>query len=149
MEKDDKDLQLEVERSAVEVKQSEEEMQDVTELFEDPAPLTREEILAGSREENKYGDERTMQWRLKAGTFAFSSGLLLAGIVVLVYALTSGRVPVEMMFVVCGMQAVQGIIIGIKCSGKIKKVYMAQGVVFAVLTAAFLALWILQLCGVM
>ena len=136
--------QEEVERAEEQTAEAEQ-----TATEEENTPLSREEILAASRKENKYGDEMSMQWRDRAGTLAFSAGLLLSGIVMLVTVLVKNYLPYEVYLIICGMQAVQGLAIGIKCSGKIKKVYLIQGILFAVLAALFLAVWILQLCGVL
>ena len=136
--------QEEVERTEEQTAEAEQ-----TATEEENKPLSREEILAASRKENKYGDEMSMRWRERAGTLAFSAGLLLSGIVMLVTVLVKNYLPYEVYFIICGMQAVQGLIIGIKCTGKIKKVYLTLGIMFAVFTAIFLTIWILQLCGVL
>lgn len=139
----------EIERAEEQTAEAEQLQEKQTATEEGNTPLSREEILAASRKENKYGDEMSMQWREKAGTLAFSTGLLLSGIVMLVTVLVKNYLPNEVYFIICGMQAVQGLTIGIKCTGKLKKVYLTQGILFAVLTALFLTFWILQLCGVL
>ena len=151
-EKDDYAFEIgteEAERAEEQTADAGQPQVDQTATEEENTPLSREEILAASRKENKYGDEMSMQWRDRAGTLAFSAGLLLSGIVMLVTVLVKNYLPYEVYLIICGMQAVQGLAIGIKCSGKIKKVYLIQGILFAVLAALFLAVWILQLCGVL
>lgn len=151
-EKDDYAFEIgteEAERAEEQTADAGQPQEEQTATEEENTPLSRDQILEASRKENKYGDEMSMQWREKAGTLAFSTGLLLSGIVMLVTVLVKNYLPYEVYLIICGMQAVQGLAIGIKCSGRIKKVYLIQGVLFAVLTALFLAVWILQLCGVL
>lgn len=147
MEDKKNELQLEVPQSVVETGQSEEQLQDVTELFEEPAPLSREQILEASRKENKNGDERERQSYIKANSFAFSIGLFFAGIIILVSSLVEGKFPVNVLLITTAMQAAQAFIVarGVR---KIKKFYLSQCILFSVLTVCFLVLWILQLCGI-
>lgn len=118
------------------------------EVAENSQP-TREDVLAASRAENKHGDEMEMQWLAKAGTLAFSFGLLLAGIIELVTVIVKGYSPYEVLLIVCGMQTVNSLIVGIRGAKKTKKLYLALGGTFGVLTVIFTVFWILQLCGVM
>ena len=85
--------------------------------------LSREEILAISREENKHGDEREKQYYLKANSLAFSVGLFIAGIIIIVTVLTSGRMPAEIFLLICAMQAEQSIVIAVG-TRKLRKMYL-------------------------
>ena len=109
--------------------------------------LSKEEILAKSREENKSGDEREKQQYAIANSLGFSVGLMLAGIVVLISVICTDRLPVEVMFVVTAMQSVQALLIGVKVRRQ-RKLYLTVGIVECVLSVVFLILWILELCGV-
>ena len=117
------------------------------EVEEKTNALTKEEILAKSREENKSGDEREKQQYAIANSLGFSVGLMLAGIVVLISVICTDRLPVEVMFVVTAMQSVQALLIGVKVRRQ-RKLYLSVGIVECVLSVVFLILWILELCGV-
>ncbi len=108
---------------------------------------TKEEILEMSRKENENGDEREKQYYVKANSFAFSIGLLVAGIIILVTVITSGRCPAEILLITCAMQAVQSFVVALG-NRKMKKLYLTIGIVECVLAVFFLVFWILQLCGV-
>lgn len=123
-----------------------ENLVETEEVEEKTTALTKEEILAKSREENKSGDEREKQQYSIANSLGFSIGLMLAGIVVLISVICTDRLPVEVMFVVAAMQSVQAILIGVKV--RQRKLYLTVGIVEGVLSAVFLILWILELCGV-
>lgn len=125
----------------------EEENKIPEENAEKPAQLTREEILAASREENKNGDERERQGVAKAGSLAFSTGLLIAGVILIVTAIRDDRFPAEIMLIVCGMQAVQNLVVA-HGYRKLRKLYLTLGITQAVIAVIFLVFWILQLCGV-
>lgn len=114
---------------------------------EEVAQPTREEILAMSREENKNGDEKERQYFLKANSYAFAIGLLMAGIIILVSSLVQNRLPIEVMLIIMAMQSTQFFIAahGVR---KTRKIYLTLGICFAVLAVVFLVFWILQLCGV-
>ncbi|MDE6691046.1 MAG: hypothetical protein K2K04_03665 [Clostridia bacterium] len=114
---------------------------------EEKTQLSREEILAMSREENKNGDEREKQFYLKANSFALSIGLLLAGVIILVTSLVESRFPVEVMLITMAMQSVQSFIAarGVR---KTRKLYLVVGIAEAVCAVFFLVFWILTLCGV-
>lgn len=116
-------------------------------MEENKTELSREEILAGSREENKNGDEREKQYFLKANSFACSIGLLLAGIIILVSSLVEERFPVEVLLITTAMQSAQSFIAarGVR---KTRKLYLTVGIAEAVLSVFFLVFWILMLCGV-
>lgn len=123
-----------------------ENLVETEEVEEKTNALTKEEILAKSREENKNGDEREKQQNSIANSLGFSVGLMLAGIVVIISVICTERLPVEVMFVVTAMQSVQAILIGVKV--RQRKLDLTIGIVEGVLSAVFLILWILELCGV-
>ncbi len=108
---------------------------------------TREEILATAREENKNGDEREKQCFAKAGTLAFSTGLLIAAVILIVTSIRSDRFPAEIMLMMCGMQAVQSLVVA-HGYRKMRKVYLTLGIFEVVCSVLFIVYWILQLCGV-
>ena len=110
--------------------------------------LNKEQILAKSREENKHGDERERQQYSVANSLGFAIGLMLAGIVVLVTVVCTGRLPVEVMFLVTAMQAAQSLVIGINVRRQ-RKLYLMVGVIESAMSLVFLIFWILELCGVM
>ncbi|MDE7401766.1 MAG: hypothetical protein K2N17_06920 [Clostridia bacterium] len=108
---------------------------------------SREEILAMSREENKNGDEKEKRCFEKASALAFSVGLLIAAIILIVTIIRSDRFPSEIMFLMCGMQAVQSLVVA-HGYRKMRKVYLAVGIFEVACAVFFLVFWILQLCGV-
>lgn len=116
-------------------------------VTEEIAQPTREEILAMSREENKSGDERERQYFLKANSYAFSIGLLMAGLIILVTSLVENRFPIEVMLITMAMQSAQAFIAarGVR---KTRKLYFVLGICEAVMAVFFLIFWILKLCGV-
>lgn len=124
-----------------------ENLTEAEEVEEKTTALTKEEILAKSREENKSGDEREKQQYSIANSLGFSIGLMLAGIVVIISVICTDRLPVEVMFVVAAMQSVQAILIGVKVRRQ-RKLYLTVGIVECVMSVVFLILWILELCGV-
>lgn len=108
---------------------------------------SREEILAVGREENKNGDERERQYYGKANSLAFSVGLLIAGIILLVEVNLNRRFPPEILLLTCAMQAVQSFVVAFG-NRKIRKLYLTVEITEVVLSVAFLVLWIFQLCGI-
>ncbi len=110
--------------------------------------LTREEILAMSRKENKNGDERERQYLQKANSMAFATSLFVATIILIVTVIRDDRYPCEIMLLCCASQAVNSLIASRGMRPKMKKLYLVLGIVFVVCSVAFLVLWILQLCGV-
>ncbi len=110
--------------------------------------LSREEILAASRKENKSFDEREQQAMIKGNSLAMSAGLLIAGIIIIVSVFVKDVFPIEIIVVACGMQAVQSIFIGLS-NRKLRKLYLTVGVIEAIAGVCLTVIWILQLCGVM
>ncbi|MDE7380482.1 MAG: hypothetical protein K2N14_05445 [Clostridia bacterium] len=115
-------------------------------VTEESTQLTREEILATAREENKYGDEREKQFYLKANSFAFCIGLMMAGIIILVTSLVENRFPIEVLLITTAMQSAQSFIAA--RVRKTRKIYLIIGIAEAVCAVSFLVFWILLLCGV-
>lgn len=109
--------------------------------------LSREDILAMSRNENKNGDEKEQQAYVKAGTFAFSAGLVLAGIILIVSVFVEDKLRLDILLLISAMQAVQQLIVGFS-HRKMRKVSLVVGIAEAVCAVMFLVLWIIQLCGV-
>ena len=117
------------------------------EVGSESSKLTREEILESSRIENKNGDERERAFFAKACSLGFSVGLMLAGIIIIVTVLTSGRLPMEVLMMMSGMQATQSFIVAVG-NKKLRKLYLILGIVECVVFVIFCVLWALQLCGV-
>lgn len=116
-------------------------------VTEENTQPTREEILATSRKENENGDEREKQFFLKANSYAFSIGLLMAGIVILVSSLVEDRFPIEVLLILTAMQSGQAFIAA-RGMRKTRKLYLIIGIAEAVCAVFFLVFWILMLCGV-
>lgn len=114
---------------------------------EEKAQPSREQILAISREENKNGDERERQFYIKANSYAFSIGLLMAGLIILVSSLVEKRFPVEVLLITTAMQSAQAFIAA-RGMRKTRKLYLTVGIAEAVCAVFFLVFWILILCGV-
>lgn len=110
--------------------------------------LSREKILAISREENKNGDEKEKQFYVKANSIALSAGLLVAGILMIISVAVQDRFPIEIVLITVTMQAVQsfGVAYGVR---KARKLYLIVGICEAVAGVILLVLWILQMCGIM
>lgn len=111
------------------------------------ATLSKEDILAASRKENKNGDERERQGMLSANSLAMSTGLLIGGIVMLVSVIVTGKLPIEIWLVIGGMEAVQFIGNAVKMS-KQRVLYIVLSVLMCLCFISFVVLWILELCGV-
>ena len=125
-----------------------ENLTEAEEVEEKTTALTKEEILAKSREENKGGDEREKQQYSIANSLGFGIGLMLAGIVVLISVICTDRLPSEVMFVVLAMESAQALVIGAK-NRRQRKLFLPIGIIECILSVVFLVLWILELCGVM
>lgn len=110
--------------------------------------LSREEILAMSRNENKNGDERERQYFQKGNSAAFATSLLIASVILLAAVIRDDRYPCEIMLLFTASQAVNSLIIS-KGAVKTRKVYLVLGIAFVILAVFFLVGWILQMCGVM
>lgn len=147
MEDKKNELQLEVSQSVVETEQSEEQLQDVTELFEEPAPLSREQILEASRKENKNGDEREMQAYNKSLQLAFGVGMICLGVIMLVNVIVEDILPLEMWICFSAMMATMGLYYGIK-TVKRKWLFLTEGIIGVITFIFMLVAWILKLCGI-
>ncbi|MGN0807380.1 MAG: DUF6442 family protein [Candidatus Coproplasma sp.] len=111
------------------------------------ATLSKEDILAASRKENRNGDERERQGMLTANSLAMSTGLLIGGIVMLVSVIVTGKLPLEVWLVIGGMESVQFIVNAVKMS-KQRVLYIVLSVLMCLCFISFVILWILELCGV-
>ncbi len=109
--------------------------------------LSRDEILASSRAENKDGDERERQQYGKANTLGFAVGLLVASVIIIVKVVMTDVFPAEILLLTCSMQAAQSIVIGATVRSK-RKLYIIIGITEAILAVFFLVFWILQMCGI-
>ena len=109
--------------------------------------LSREEILAISREENKNGDERDAQIYKRAMQLAFCIGVIVLGIIGIVSVIVIGETPIELYIVYMAMAAMMGLYCGIK-SSKHRALFLAAGIVCTVAFVIMTVLWILKLCGV-
>ncbi|MCM1438884.1 MAG: DUF6442 family protein [Roseburia sp.] len=114
---------------------------------EEKQTLSREEILAISRKENKNGDERDACITQRAMQFAFAAGLLVVGIVQIVLAALDRQVSLELYMVYTAMVTTQGLYCAIKMT-KHKGLFIACGVMGGLTFVSFTVMWILQLCGV-
>lgn len=108
--------------------------------------LSREEILASSRKENKQGDEREINIFRKGLQIAFCIGIILIGVISLVNTLVVGSTPSELWIVYMGMTAVWSFYY-LK-AGKRKPLFIACGVICSIACVLFTVSWILGLCGV-
>ncbi len=109
--------------------------------------LSREEILAISRKENKNGDERDVQVYRQGMQIACSVAIILVGIITLVRVIMGDNIPTELWIVYMGMMATWTIYYAVK-SGKNKVLFICCGVLCSVCFVTFTTLWILGLCGV-
>ena len=115
---------------------------------EEDVQLSREEILAASRKENRNGDERDSKIYLRGTQIALSVAMLLMGVIQLVCVFLNRAVPAELWLVYMGMLATWSLYYGIK-SGKRRPLFISCGVLCSLVFAGFTTIWILQLCGVM
>ena len=122
-------------------------MNEEEKVTEEKLQPTREEILAMSREENKNGDEKERQYFLKANSFAFCIGLMMAGIIILITSLVENRFPIEVLLITTAMQSAQSFIAA-RGMRKTRKLYLIIGIAETVCAVFFLVFWILTLCGV-
>ena len=110
--------------------------------------ISRDDVLASSRRENKNGDEREMQYLYKGSHAAVSVGLLVASLIALVSQIVTDSIPVEVFLVAMTMLAVQSFITA-HGAGKTVKVYLTLAILSTIVSVGFLVVWILRLCGVM
>jgi len=108
--------------------------------------LSKEEILAQNRADNKNGDEREMQFLYKGAFFASAIGFCLSGIISLVLSFFDME-SYEMNAVTFAIIGIMYTIFGVKTT-KHKKLFLAAGIIGLIATAIFLTCWILQLCSV-
>ena len=123
------------EKILIEADQSEEQDQ----------PLTKEEILERSREENSRGDERTKNAMLKAGYLAMLTGGLLCTGLYLLYDFLLHEIRYELFFVYTVMSAV---FMGVQFYYTRKKSHLVGASAFAVASIGFIIILIIQLAGI-
>lgn len=111
------------------------------------ATLSKEDILAASRKENKNGDERERQGMLTAQSLAMSVGLLVVAIVMLVSTFVKGKIPFEIMMIYTSILTTQSIVNAVKMS-KLRVLYIFSGVTIGLGFIASALFWIVELCGV-
>lgn len=114
---------------------------------EEVACPSREQILEGSRKENKRGDEREQQTYNKALVLGYAVGMIFLAIVMLVTVFVEDRVPTELYMCYSSVYATSGLYYGIKAS-KRRGFFLACGILGVITCIIFIVFWILQLCGV-
>jgi len=107
--------------------------------------LSKEEILAKSREENKNGDERDKQCLYRSAFAATLIGFVLCGIVNIVLSILD-RQSYEMNMVIFATVGSMYLMWGIKTS-KHRPLFLGAGSVCIAASVVALIGWILQLCG--
>ncbi len=113
---------------------------------DDDKILSKEEILAQSRKENKDGDEREQQYLYKGAYIATAVGFLLYGIISIVLAIFD-KESYEMNVVTFAILGTMYTIFGAKTT-KRKPLFLAAGIVCITASVATLICWILQLCSI-
>ena len=108
--------------------------------------LSKEEILARSRKENKRGDERTTGAMFKAGYLAMFVGGLVCAVVYLLFQLILDELHPELMFVYVTMWTV---FMWVQYYYLRRKWHLGSAIGFTVATVGFLVFLILQLIGIM
>lgn len=117
------------------------------EAQQDTQGLSREEILAMSRKENKNGDEREAQSYKTGLQLAYGVGMLFLGIVMLVRVILEDKIPADLWICFTAMMATLGLYYGIK-TAKYRALFLTMGVLGALSCILFTVMWILELCGV-
>lgn len=111
------------------------------------ATLSKEDILAASRKENKNGDERERQGMLTAQSLAMSVGLFVIAIVMLVSLFVKGKLPCEILMIQSAIITTQSIVNAVKNS-RYKALYIVSSVIVGLCFIFFALFWIVELCGV-
>lgn len=111
------------------------------------ATLSKEEILAASRKENKNGDERERQGMLTANSLAMSVGILVIGIIILISVIVKDKFPYEVWVIYGSILTTQAIVNAVKMS-RLRVFYIVSSVLLGLCSIAFTVFWILELCGV-
>lgn len=109
--------------------------------------LSKEEILARSRAENKHGDEREQQSLYKAAYTATAVGFILYGIIAIVLAVL-GKHSYEMTIVMFGIMGTMYTVWGVKTT-KRRALFLSAGIVAISASVVAAVCWILEICGVM
>lgn len=112
---------------------------------EQDQPLTKEEILERSREENSRGDERTANAMLKAGYIAMLTGGLLCTGMYLLYEFLLHEIRYELFFIYTVMSAV---FMGVQFYYTRKKAHLVGACAFAVASIGFMIILVMQLAGI-
>ena len=113
---------------------------------EQSSHLTKDEILARSRKENKRGDERSESAMLKAGYLAMFVGGLVCTLVYFLFQLILNELHPELLFVYVTMWAV---FMWVQYYYLKRKWHLGSAIGFTVATAGFFVFLILQLMGIM
>ncbi len=115
--------------------------------IETNAQLTREEILASSRKENKQGDERDKNLYNKGMRIAYSIGVLLIGIITIVNTIVLDKITAEIWIVYMGMTTAWSLYYGIKVR-KHRPLFLACGIICGIACVFWIVYYILGLSGV-
>ena len=108
--------------------------------------LTKDEILARSRKENKRGDERAERAMLKAGYLAMFVGGLVCAVIYFLFQLILGEYHHELFLVYDVMWAV---FTWVQYYYIRRNLHLGCAIAFTVAGVGFLILLILQLAGIM
>ena len=109
--------------------------------------LTKEEILAKSREENKNGEEMQKSGDKTAARIAFSVCAVVACLVMGLSMIFDVEVPLALYIVIGSLMAAYVIFLGIK-GNKFRKFMLVGGIIMAICVVILIVVWILELCGV-
>ena len=130
-------LKMEEQENSVETKEVEEKT----------TALTKEEILAKSREENKNGDEMQKSGEKWAARIAVSVCAIVACLVMGLSMIFDVEVPLALYIVIGSLMAAYVIFLGIK-GNKFRKFMLVGGIIMAICVVILIVVWILELCGV-
>ena len=106
--------------------------------------LTKEEILEQSRKENARGDEREQEILKKGINIALMAGLVVLFIVYLVNAVVLERNSYELVAIVFVINGINSIWQGV-FGKRLKRAFLAIGIIELAISVAFIVLWILTL----
>ena len=110
---------------------------------------TNEEILEGVKKQSKGSDEYETKALMFARSIGFGAALILASIITLVCViLDMDEITYVMWFVIFGSQSIANIYYAVKVERK-RRLFLAVGIMQAVVTPVMLAAWILTLCGIL
>ncbi len=109
--------------------------------------LSRDDILAASRKENKNGDEREQQTYNRALSLGYGVGMIFLAIVMLVTVCVENEVPAELYMCYSAVWATCSLYYGIKAT-KRRWFFLVSGIIGVMACTFFTVAWILNLCGV-